>query len=72
MNTSKQPDLFRSTTAKPSHELGNAHLELQRAIIKHAQIQGAVNKALYKLSMIDTTDERLEKTINNIIEILEG
>ena len=68
----KQQELFRSTTAKPSHELGNAHLELQRAIIKHAQIQGAVNKALYKLSAINTTDEKLEKTIDDIIAILEG
>jgi len=70
-----QQNLFRSTTTKPSNldkELGNAHLELQRAIIKHAQIQGAVNKALYKLSVINTTDEKLEKTIDDIIAILEG
>lgn len=67
-----QQELFRSTIVKPSHELGNAHLELQRAIIKNAQIQGAVNKALYKLSVINTTDEKLEKTIDDIIAILEG
>lgn len=67
-----QQNLFRSTTAKPSQELGNAHIELMRATLKNQQMQDAINKALYKLSGINTTDEKLNQTIDDIIAILEG
>ena len=53
-------------------DYGNAHLELQRAIIKNNQMQDAMNKALYKLSGINTADQKLNQTIDDIIAILEG
>lgn len=72
MTTPKQPDLFRSTTAKPSQELGNAHIELMRATLKNQQMQDAMNKAIYALTNLRPNNVNFNKQIDEIIAILEG
>ena len=70
-----QPELFRSTTNKPSNldkELGNAHIELMRAKLKNQQMQDAMNKAIYKLCNLKPTNANFNKQIDDIIAILEG
>lgn len=60
-----QPKLF-------AKEYGNAHLELQRAIIKNQQMQDAMNKAIYKLCNLRPNNVNFNKQIDDIIAILEG
>ena len=53
-------------------DYGNAHLELQRAIIKNHQMQDAMNKAIYALCNLQPTNVNFNKQIDDIIAILEG
>lgn len=55
-----------------ARDWGNVHLQLQRAIIENASMQSAMNKAIYKLLSLKSDDARTNKTINDIVDLLEG
>lgn len=52
--------------------IGQTHIELQRAIMKNACMQGDVTKAVIKLLKITHGDPYVAKRIDEVIDILES
>lgn len=57
---------------KPDMTIAQTHIELQRAIMKNACMQGDVTKAVIKLLKITHGDPYVAKRIDEVIDILES